>query len=174
MRNLLVTGSRVSIVCPANARHLTFDSDVELRSDRWPHSKIRRLTPAADSDEAQQSLRGLADDTRSITDPHDIYPSLGCPQHARAPLNAASRPGRHRGSPGRLTRAAFLSDITSRTPRRPRWYFPEGCLGGRQSQGADSAPGVSPTARGPGGKKMEAPGNNSPATRGGTTYTPAA
>lgn len=33
--------------------------------------------PAADADEAQQSLRGLAHATRSINDPNDIYPTLG-------------------------------------------------------------------------------------------------
>jgi hypothetical protein len=44
-------------------------------------------SPATDADEAQQSLRGLAHATRSITDPHDIYPTLGSLSRAAASMS---------------------------------------------------------------------------------------
>jgi hypothetical protein len=43
--------------------------------------------PAADADEAQQALRGLAHATRSINDPHDIYPILGSLSRAAASMS---------------------------------------------------------------------------------------
>ena len=43
--------------------------------------------PAADADEAQQSLRGLAHATRSISDPQDIYPTLGSLSRAAASMS---------------------------------------------------------------------------------------
>ena len=43
--------------------------------------------PAADADEAQQSLRGLAHATRSINDPQDIYPTLGSLSRAAASMS---------------------------------------------------------------------------------------
>lgn len=43
--------------------------------------------PAADADEAQKSLRGLAHATRSITDPRDIYPTLGSLSRAAASMS---------------------------------------------------------------------------------------
>lgn len=43
--------------------------------------------PAADADEAQQSLRGLAHATRSIHDPNDIYPTLGSLSRAAASMS---------------------------------------------------------------------------------------
>lgn len=43
--------------------------------------------PAADADEAQQSLRGLAHATRSIRDPNDIYPTLGSLSRAVASMS---------------------------------------------------------------------------------------
>lgn len=42
--------------------------------------------PAADADEAQQALRGLAHATRSIDDPRNIYPVLGSLSAAVASL----------------------------------------------------------------------------------------
>lgn len=41
---------------------------------------------AADADEAQQSLRGLAHATRSISDLQDIYPTLGSLSRAAASM----------------------------------------------------------------------------------------
>ena len=43
--------------------------------------------PAADADEAQQALRGLAHATRSISDPQDIYPTLGSLSRAAASMS---------------------------------------------------------------------------------------
>ncbi len=43
--------------------------------------------PAADADEAQQSLRGLAHATRSINDPQDIYPTLGALSRAASSMS---------------------------------------------------------------------------------------
>ncbi|MDI6910463.1 hypothetical protein [Nocardioides sp.] len=43
--------------------------------------------PAADADEAQQALRGLAHATRSIHDPTDIYSTLGSLSRAAASMS---------------------------------------------------------------------------------------
>lgn len=43
--------------------------------------------PAADAEEAQQALRGLAHATRSIHDPNDIYPTLGSLSRAAASMS---------------------------------------------------------------------------------------
>jgi hypothetical protein len=45
--------------------------------------------PAADADEVQQALRGLAHATRSIDDPRQIYPLLGSLTSAVASLSQA-------------------------------------------------------------------------------------
>ena len=42
--------------------------------------------PAADAEDEQQSLRGLAHATRSINDPQDIYPTLGSLSRAAASM----------------------------------------------------------------------------------------
>jgi hypothetical protein len=43
--------------------------------------------PAADADEAQQALRGLAHATRTIHDPNDIYATLGSLSQAIASMS---------------------------------------------------------------------------------------
>jgi len=73
--------------------------------------------PTADADEAQQALRGLAHATRSITDPHDIYLTLGSLSRAAASMGQS------------LHQLASFHD----EPSRKTGWTPEGSTGARSA-----------------------------------------